>query len=763
MPPLPPPSAAAAATALLAVLRGGVGGGADSADAAGAAEGAAAAAPLDEASRLLCLRLLGRLVPAAADDALTAAAARQLLATVGASLWRTDGGAAAAAAPPLAPPPPPGADHRWAWGAPPRDVAKLPVHGVLARCRGGYGAPRRVLVPVPTEVAGRPLRAHHLPGLTPDTLLSHPVLASAGDVSRPPPSGSAVWVVGAGLAEFSGTYVPDGSSGGATRYRISSGGDQTMNRSGDGCWYLCHNHSGYWYRAQGGTDRPPTSGWEAGSDGRAPAPSIAHRKPGAATGERRLLDDAAVRIHAAAAGDAWQMVEVQLPADDSAAGGGAAADADGGASVYLELLEPASCWLSALSAAPPQVLAAKFSEKLKYNARLVGGGSGVTFNSDGAAMVEHGPECIKWASGVYSVEFRCTRRTRADGSWIGVHYVDDARVGRVVDAGLGQRRHLRTHRGVELGVVGGGADGRITSPPLVRASGSRSRADDLKWGENDVLTLTLDSHSMTLRLAKNGRPLDGRIERGSGQMGSHRSGGLFFSVGRYYGELHVTLNSLTLAARTGADPGAAAAAACGLCLTEVEIGPSAEASAAASAAAAAASRPPPPPLQCPRGHVMVADARSRNSCDLRDAPDCCGHGTAWRCSGGCDYDVCEPCWVHAQAAAVEAAAEVAPPLVSRTSTGAPTATTAWDLSSSGRYAVLRHHTTALVVALSFSSNGWLRIREDDGREFVMWTSGSRSPQNFDPLETELASALEQSPAAPSRSSAASPTPTPPAR
>ena len=38
--------------------------------------------------------------------------------------------------------------------------------------------------------------------------------------------------------------------------------------------------------------------------------------------------------------------------------------------------------------APPQVLAAKFSEKLKYNARLVGGGSGVTFNSDGAAMVE---------------------------------------------------------------------------------------------------------------------------------------------------------------------------------------------------------------------------------------------------------------------------------------------------------------------------------------------------------------------------------------
>ena len=190
----------------------------------------------------------------------------------------------------------------------------------------------------------------------------------------------------------------------------------------------------------------------------------------------------------------------------------------------------------------PQVLAAKFSEKLKYNARLVGGGSGVTFNSDGAAMVEHGPECIKWASGVYSVEFRCTRRTRADGTWIGVHYVDDARVGRVVDAGLGQRRHLRTHPGSNSESWGWRADGRITSPPLVRASGvSVSQADDLKWGENDVLTLTLDSHSMTLRLAKNGRPLDGRIELGSGQMGSHRSGGLFFSVGRYYGELHVTL------------------------------------------------------------------------------------------------------------------------------------------------------------------------------------------------------------------------------
>ena len=150
-------------------------------------------------------------------------------------------------------------------------------------------------------------------------------------------------------------------------------------------------------------------------------------------------------------------------------------------------------------------------------------------------------------------------------------------------------------------------------------------------------------------------------------------------------------------------------------------------------------------LKCSRGHVMVRDARGLNSCDLNCSPDCRRHGTAWRCSGGCDYDVCEPCWVHAQAAAVEAAAEVAPPLVSRASTGAPTATTAWDLSSSGRYAVLRHHTTALVVALSFSSNGWLRIREDDGREFVMWTSGSRSPQNFDPLETELASALEQAP------------------
>ena len=140
---------------------------------------------------------------------------------------------------------------------------------------------------------------------------------------------------------------------------------------------------------------------------------------------------------------------------------------------------------------------------------------------------------------------------------------------------------------------------------------------------------------------------------------------------------------------------------------------------------------------------MVADARSRNSCDLRDAPDCCGHGTAWRCSGGCDYDVCEPCWVHAQAAAVEAAAEVAPPLVSRTSTGSADGDN--GVGPSEQRAVCSapapHHRPrrrALVLVERLAS-----IREDDGREFVMWTSGSRSPQNFDPLETELASALEQ--------------------
>ena len=117
-------------------------------------------------------------------------------------------------------------------------------------------------------------------------------------------------------------------------------------------------------------------------------------------------------------------------------------------------------------------------------------------------MVEHGPECIKWASGVYSVEFRTHAASRADGSWIGVHFVDDARVGRVVDAGLGQRRRLRTHPGSNSESWGWRADGRITSPPLVRASGVSDRRRTISsGGENDVLTLTLDSHSMTLRLA----------------------------------------------------------------------------------------------------------------------------------------------------------------------------------------------------------------------------------------------------------------------
>ena len=60
-------------------------------------------------------------------------------------------------------------------------------------------------------------------------------------------------VSGCGMAEFNGDYVPDGSEGGALRFRKFEGGNQcaqTINRTGGGKWWMCHDHSGSWYKQQ---------------------------------------------------------------------------------------------------------------------------------------------------------------------------------------------------------------------------------------------------------------------------------------------------------------------------------------------------------------------------------------------------------------------------------------------------------------------------------------------------------------------------------
>ena len=75
-------------------------------------------------------------------------------------------------------------------------------------------------------------------------------------------------------------------------------------------------------------------------------------------------------------------------------------------------------------------------------------------------------------------------------------------------------------------------------------------------------------------------------------------------------------------------------------------------------------------------------------------------------------------------------------------------TAAWDFKSGDKYAVLRHHSTSLVIALSHTSNGWLRLREGDGKESqVMWTSGNRSGQAFDAGEIQILDDLKKRPGA----------------
>eukprot|EP01047_Picozoa_sp_COSAG01_P055466 COSAG01_NODE_6180_length_3806_cov_35.350958_2_plen_175_part_00 len=69
-----------------------------------------------------------------------------------------------------------------------------------------------------------------------------------------------VTVSGCGMPEFNGVYRTDTTkSGGVVNgkpcYR-RDGGDQTINFS-SGNWYMCKNHSGFWYAA------PPSTRWHA--------------------------------------------------------------------------------------------------------------------------------------------------------------------------------------------------------------------------------------------------------------------------------------------------------------------------------------------------------------------------------------------------------------------------------------------------------------------------------------------------------------------
>jgi hypothetical protein len=87
-----------------------------------------------------------------------------------------------------------------------------------------------------------------------------------------------------GNAQFNGTYVPDGTEDGVTRWRHREG-PQTMNRNSDGFWYMCKNHSGCDYRVRSGSELPPAAGWEAvAADSDRDSDSDRHRSYSGPTG-----------------------------------------------------------------------------------------------------------------------------------------------------------------------------------------------------------------------------------------------------------------------------------------------------------------------------------------------------------------------------------------------------------------------------------------------------------------------------------------------
>ena len=51
-----------------------------------------------------------------------------------------------------------------------------------------------------------------------------------------------------------------------------------------------------------------------------------------------------------------------------------------------------------------------------------------------------------------------------------------------------------------------------------------------------------------------------------------------------------------------------------------------------------------PVMRCTRGHRLEFCPLASNVCDVCRSNGVRKSGTAYRCAGGCDYDVCEDCW-----------------------------------------------------------------------------------------------------------------------
>jgi len=83
--------------------------------------------------------------------------------------------------------------------------------------------------------------------------------------------------------------------------------------------------------------------------------------------------------------------------------------------------------------------------------------------------------------------------------------------------------------------------------------------------------------------------------------------------------------------------------------------PKSEAETAAPFAATAAATH----LECPKGHGLVAKVLAKNWCDLCKAKGIKTIGTDFRCSSGCDYDVCSKCAKDLLNAPAAASASVA--------------------------------------------------------------------------------------------------------
>lgn len=76
-----------------------------------------------------------------------------------------------------------------------------------------------------------------------------------------------------GMAEFNGTYMPDGKKNGKTKYKMNGHDVNTINFSKD-IWFLCKSYAKSWYSFESDADVPPEGVWKIGELGCSPAPVI---------------------------------------------------------------------------------------------------------------------------------------------------------------------------------------------------------------------------------------------------------------------------------------------------------------------------------------------------------------------------------------------------------------------------------------------------------------------------------------------------------